>query len=599
MYTKIALTVLVGIVLTFVGLTSAQTGGNGSTKSDIDKEQLASKTRQIFEKYCYRCHGQNGSGEGGLSYILDFTKLIAEEQVISGNAKGSYLFERLESYKDMPPRRYRGKDYTGPRPNKEEIELVRLWINAGAPAAKITTQRPFVTLEDELLAMSLYLAKLNRDDRGFIRFFTLRHLSNMPVGNVSDIDLRVYRAALSKLINSLSWKATVVVPETVDKHGILFAIDVRQLDWDRDNLWKEILNVYPYGLEHNRNPSNRRVNDLYDEVVDRVGSRIPVVRADWFVATASRPPLYHHLLQLPKTVGELQKKLGVNAQRNILTGQVHRAGFNASGVSGHNRLVERHASLYGAYWESYDFDSSTGRNSLLVFPLGPKFAANPFSNHAFVHAGGEMIFNLPNGMQGYFLADGQGRRIDAGPIKIVSDPSKISGTPEVINGLSCMACHQHGMIPFKDQVRTGHILGGTARDFVERIYPEAKEMTRLVNADKERFLSAVNKATGPFLKVGPDADKEITGFPESISAIAQWYLSQDLSAVEAARELGLKDATLLKAAVANNTQLQRLGLYPLSRGGTVKREVWEDVSALRSPFQRVAAQLRVGTPSLR
>ena len=32
-----------------------------------------------------------------------------------------------------------------------------------------------------------------------------------------------------------------------------------------------------------------------------------------------------------------------------------RAGFLKSGVSDHNRLIERHESNYGAYWVSYDF----------------------------------------------------------------------------------------------------------------------------------------------------------------------------------------------------------------------------------------------------
>ena len=64
---------------------------------------------------------------------------------------------------------------------------------------------------------------------------------------------------------------------------------------------------------------------------------------------------------------------------------------------------------------------SEGTGNLFRFPLGPAFADNPFPNQAFEHAGGEIIFNLPNGLQGYLLVDAKGDRIDAGPIDIVGD----------------------------------------------------------------------------------------------------------------------------------------------------------------------------------
>ena len=83
-----------------------------------------------------------------------------------------------------------------------------------------------------------------------------------------------------------------------------------------------------------------------------------------------------------------------------------RAGFNNSGVSNHNRVVERHKSRYGAYWKSYDFAGSVGAQNILTHPLG------------FTHDGGEAIFNLPNGLQGYYLANASGFRLDEAPINI-------------------------------------------------------------------------------------------------------------------------------------------------------------------------------------
>ena len=70
---------------------------------------------------------------------------------------------------------------------------------------------------------------------------------------------------------------------------------------------------------------------------------------------------------------------------------------------------------------------------------------------SFKHDGGEIIFNLPNGLQAYYLADAGGRRLDEAPIEIVSNPA--ASDPTVRNGLSCIGCHTEGMKTFEDQVR--------------------------------------------------------------------------------------------------------------------------------------------------
>ena len=152
------------------------------------------------------------------------------------------------------------------------------------------------------------------------------------------------------------------------------------------------------------------------------------------------------------------------------------------------------------------------------------------------------------------------------------------------------------MIHFKDQVRTGHILGGSARDFVRRLYPEPKDMDPAVERDEKKFLAALGEAVEPFLKVGPDARKDIRDLPEPISAIARWYLVQELGPEEVARELGLRDAKKLQAAIEFNNDLRQLGLGPLAQGATIKREAWESLAGFTSPFQEAARQLRRGTP---
>ena len=142
--------------------------------------------------------------------------------------------------------------------------------------------------------------------------------------------------------------------------------------------------------------------------------------------------LYHDILDLPETDRELETLLGVNAVENIRNAAGHRvwrAGFSDSGVSNNNRVVERHISRYGAYWKSYDFAGSVGTQNIFTHPL------------SFTHDGGEIVFNLPNGLQAYYLADAGGRRLDAAPIDIVSNPLLRATQP------SAMGSPALGVIP--------------------------------------------------------------------------------------------------------------------------------------------------------
>src|SRR5262249_33930000 len=136
----------------------------------------------------------------------------------------------------------------------------------------------------------------------------------------------------------------------------------------------------------------------------------------------------------------------VDVLQDIADDNCVRAGFNGSGVSRNNRVIERHDAAFGAYWRSYDFRDNFDRENVFQRPLGP--SPGPAS---FVHARGEIIFHLPNGLQGYMLVDGDGRRIDKGPGDVVSDPKRPDRLVET--GVSCMSCHSKGLLPKDDQVR--------------------------------------------------------------------------------------------------------------------------------------------------
>src|SRR4029450_11867118 len=110
---------------------------------------------------------------------------------------------------------------------------------------------------------------------------------------------------------------------------------------------------------------------------------------------------------LPASLTELEKLLRIDAAENIRQERVARVGFNGSGISRFNRVLEGHDSAQGMDWRTYDFDEPPAnlvdringglvpdRRNIFAFPLGPGgLAENPFQ-----HAGGEAIFALRNGL---------------------------------------------------------------------------------------------------------------------------------------------------------------------------------------------------------
>ena len=58
---------------------------------------LAAEARQVLTAHCYRCHGQDGSLEGGFNYVLDTAKLADRKKIVPGRPEASPLYKRIAS----------------------------------------------------------------------------------------------------------------------------------------------------------------------------------------------------------------------------------------------------------------------------------------------------------------------------------------------------------------------------------------------------------------------------------------------------------------------------------------------------------------------
>ena len=523
----------------------------------VAQQDLAQEAYAIFQQNCLGCHGEHGAFTEDL--IIDRAALIASGTIVPRNPNASEFLRRLIEDTPEKPR----MPWRLPALSPDAIETIRLWIQAGAPDWEVQYDVNFITTDDMLGTIQAHLETLSAFDRSSARYFTLTHLYN---AGESPEALSAYRVALSKLVNSLSWGREVINPTPIDRQETIFYIDLRHYEWDvRNEAWTQIEQVYPYSIDFDPETQSGLLDKLAN-LRTEMDCEVPFVHVDWFLATASLPPLYHDILDLPETDRELEEQLEINVAVNIDTApgfRVWRAGFNDSGVSRNNRVVERHRSRYGAYWKSYDFAGSVGQQNIFTDPLN------------FKHDGGEVVFNLPNGLQGYYISDASGNRIDEAPTEIVSNPA--ASNPAVRNGLSCIGCHTEGIKTFEDEVRAVVLRqpDTPAKAQALRLYVEQSVMDRYVAEDTEHYRVALEKTGGIF--------------GGSIEPVHRFYeeFHYPVDAAHAAAALGLETEAFLQA-VDNKPSLQRLGLAGFLEGGDVSRDAWtanfvQVVSALNSP----------------
>lgn len=542
---------------------------------------------KILESRCGNCHGHKLVVDGLTVFRHD--SLLDREMgyVIPGNLDESLLWQRIAVDQDMPPE-------DQPPLSEEELSVIENWILSGAPEFGQKPTRSHVSISRIWQAVYDDLETLDPKQAAVTRYISFNSLHNNSFverqgrfgANVEDQDIALAKAAIAKLLNSLSWQSRLVAPKTIGPDGLLLRFNLEDFGWSNELHWSRIKQDYPYGMSFQLHP-DAQLRRNWDHIVSWTGTDLPVVRADWMANALPRSPLYESLLRLPKNLDDLERLLNVDAEMNIQHSNVVRAGFSESGVSQHNRIVERHDARWGSYWKSYDFGSSEGRANIFKFPLGPQFGGNPYSQFAFEHAGGEMIFTLPNGLQGYYLTDELGEPLAVGPINVVRDLKETSGSPEIENALSCMACHKRGIIAFTDSVRGSRSVPfGEARLRVNELYADAETWGKIIEEEQQRFDEAMAELLLPY-----SASKMNSSEP--VFHTVRRY-QRDLEIDDIAAELSIEKVEQLKTMIDSNSRLRELGLGPLVNGAAIKRSTWDGQQG--SVFKAVIQEIEIAEP---
>jgi hypothetical protein len=523
----------------------------GQAMAGTSCSKLADQAEGILTQYCASCHS-GGNKQGGFGDVLDVEKMIAQGKIVPKEPDGSKLFMLVMG--GIMPR-------TMSKPSQDEVDALSAWIGCGARdwnsglGGSAQGQAAYLSIDQRLLLMYEDLRGIaNPSDRQRMRYIDLSHFAN---AGSSDDDIELYRQSVSLLVNSLSTGNRVVAPEPIDADQLLYRIDLRNYGWS-ERTWDLITADYPYAVRYD--PDSRLFpfdEDLAQSIREDTQTVVPNIQADWLLAHASAAPLYYDILEFPGNILELARDLGVDVNQEIEDSQVARAGFASSGVSVNNRVIERHEQpgFGGAFWLSYDFSSSEGEQNVFANP-------DDFRQEA-----GEGFFNLPNGLQAYFIQDANFNRVDKADPAVVTDPH--SRDRAVSPGLSCMGgCHlNQGVISKDDELREYIESSGpdaATRERTFELYPEIDEMRALMQADSERYLEAVSE----------------TGYqPGDENAInLQVRKHQDvLSLADVAATLGITEDELLDAISASPQTFPEEIVTLRGTNGTIYRDTLDEV----------------------
>jgi mono/diheme cytochrome c family protein len=528
-----------------------------------------------LKRQCQRCHIR-GAAPAQAALLSRASSIATDSSLIAaGRPNQSLLYKSISGatgVAQMPP---------SGSVSEVDKKLVEDWIealeinqNAVAPIDAVLQRdasRDHVPRESAFEAVQKHIQSTDAADQRYMRYFSFQsyfngHLPCQTDKEFNQQHLKPYVAALNKLINSLSWEHEMVRAEPLKNAPFIFAVNIDDLGWTEAQ-WDTLMSgdipglptpePYPYGA----NTTGKNANLALREIANLTKSDTPIIRADWFVAYAGEPFRYKYMLNLPDTVQELeQKMLKVNLDQMITAGKgVIRLGFleGSSGVSLNNRLLDRvDLPSGGYYWVSYDFKrpaAADSRRVLKEYPIGPKNSF-PHGPETFDHDGGEMLFSLPNGLQGYYLTDETGGYLDKGPTDVVFHKgdkyiSPLSGI-EISNGVGCMSCHVSGIITAKDQIKDavlkGRRLVSGQKDIFESLYASDKVISDKMANDIKIFLDAVADIDGnPGLKT----ERQGAGVfhEEPITNLSSIYFEL-VNKEKLASELGLTVESLLEKA---------------------------------------------------
>jgi len=330
--------------------------------------------------------------------------------------------------------------------------------------------REALNMDDVFELIDYDVSAQDIEDRPYIRYLSLANRRN---AGLCEPDLDVERAAMIKMVNSVSGSPNVALPQPIDASRLIYRIDLRDYDWDQPvnvdglnhaDMWEALAERDPFLVPW--------VGDAADDVVNATGTTFPVMFVSGLVTAATDASTYYALIGMPENVDDfILVNLGIDRRTNFVDQEVIRAGFSgaSAGLPNEAFLAERHdiEVRAGYLWQVADF----GR-SVLGDPLGEPRGER------------ELIFTLPNGMLAFAFADSNGNRVE--------QAAAISDNPQLPLRAS-FGRYAFGVL-VSDQVReaatSGALSGHISADIIAQvlaIYLEPDQLSGVLDDDRDQY----------------------------------------------------------------------------------------------------------------
>ncbi len=370
----------------------------------------------------------------------------------------------------------------------------------------------FIYIDDDYIETKVEadLTRLDSRTREDVAYLTLAHKYNE---RISEAQYQLHVDGMVKSLNSLSRNENLAKPTPIDVRGTLWRINLEDYDLDAStrfgrkrlsngqvvnrDFWDIVLDFEPFKIE---SFTTRGLN-----IKALSGRDTTWLHADNFTFTShENASLYYAALGVALDIDTFFQQIGVDLDESFQDFEVIMAGGFGSPISlNKNRMLIRTrtersilARENGYMWytqDPIDVDGVKERN-LFEFPF-PKEANSAL---VFDFAAGEIIWSLPNGMQGYVLFNSAGVRQDEAPVNVVTDTDS-PFSPIIENAISCHRCHAKGILPMGDNVRQSVLANATefARDDVDKVkvyYPVAAVLADTFTQDRNSFADTMARA---------------------------------------------------------------------------------------------------------
>lgn len=498
--------------------------------------------------------------------------------------------------------------------------------------AALTPEYPTWSLSHTLSLCAEFLSTVNEPDRCYIRFFDF---SDVPRD-----ELPAQVAALFYDTNAASRAPIVYVPRPVpNADRRIFWIDTRWYFWTAE-VWENISLEDPYFREPIIDSHDPGLLFLKQQTKAN-----PIIRGDWFTHYVldnseflaagkdfNQNAFYYQLLyasvgfereveettteEVEETVNEerevttrdeydrpvktkktvpvkkkVQKKTTKKVTKKVFgvgpatvaefeqAWQVDTKGLKElpvdlgffvdegdSGVSFQNRLGW-FVPGRNNYYRTFDVFRTAFAQDFLENPFPTKFDA------------GEHIVVDAKGAQFFLLSNGKGETLDYGDPRVVRDDR--SGSRVLVTPMSCMACHQAGIIPWKSGHRRLQEIGARLQaetpekaERFRQFFLQDRVFQQKAEQDSKRYVEFVKDCNG----LSPAENWA------QLSRARVWY-RKPVTLEQAARDLGAPTEELRNALgfQATKGRLRRLVLD----GGPIPRLTWE-----RGGYQEAGLLLR-------